>query len=104
MNNFTAEGAQTLIAVDTNDKKFTIDGDHVALYSITPQFLIEGSTGNDGWYTNAGVALVDGDTVITVYETISDSTVDGTIRNPILSNLTKIAFFAELTDRGLDMT
>lgn len=104
MNNFTTSGAQDIYAVDKSNKKFTVEGDFVSTYSLCPQFLVQNSTGNDGWYTNGGVSLDSGNTVITVVETISDSTVDGTIRDPIMSNKTRTAFYNLLTERGLDMS
>ena len=94
----------TIIGVNITNKEFTIAGDLRAYFSIMPQFFVESSTGNNGWYTNNGVVLSGGNTVITVLEIIIDETVDGTIRGPVLSNISQQKIITKLQEKGLDIS
>lgn len=68
-----------ITAVDTDNKKFTVSGDQTADFSADDLIRIKGSTGNDGTYTVVTATLVSSNTEIVVSETVSDSTIDGSI-------------------------
>lgn len=59
-------------------KTFTVAGDHTGTFVAGLKFGVTGSTGNDGTFTVVSSAFGVA-TVITVTETISDATVDGSI-------------------------
>jgi len=65
----------------TSTKKFTIASNHRASFPVGAQFRVSGSTGNDGTYTVAGVALVAGATVVEVSETVASAVADGAIKS-----------------------
>lgn len=70
--------AKAIIAVSSGaGGSFTIAGDYTSILIVGTLFNVTGSTGNDGTYTIAGLALVGSDTVVTVAETVPDSTADG---------------------------
>lgn len=62
-----------------NPGEFKITGDKKYYYYAGGRALVQGSTGNDGWYTVTGVSYSGGVTTITVSETIPDATADGRI-------------------------
>ena len=76
-------GDIAITAIDQSPDVITIDGDHVDwithLLNVTGAIRVTGSTGNDDDYTPTGVALVGGDTEITVAENLPDSTADGDV-------------------------
>lgn len=72
-------GAYSITALSTSSKTFTIAGDQRKYFDGITRLLLANSTGNDGYYTIAGMALVGGATVFTVNETITSSTADGSI-------------------------
>lgn len=91
-----------ITAVSTVNKTFTIDGDHTAIFAAGAKFSVSGSTGNDGSYYVVSSELDTGDTVITVEETIDDTTADGDItltRNPYiyLGNVVTGEFGSDIT-------
>lgn len=67
-------------AIDTTNKIFRIDGDHTANINVGSSFVVAGSSGNNGTYTVASVALNLGDTRIFTNEAIASGTPDGEIR------------------------
>ena len=66
-----------IIGVSQGSKTFTVDDDYQDYFPVGARISVEGSTGNDGRYTVAGVSLSSGDTVVEVDESIPDATVDG---------------------------
>lgn len=80
---------------------FTIAGNYAAEFAVGAQFVVSGSSGNDGSYTVAGVAYTGGNTVITISGSIGDSTVDGNIEANTLTftgNYTDIFYLNEQFD------
>jgi len=71
-----------LYDVSVDDNTFKVLNDFTADFFPSLVFFVENSTGNNGKYTVVNSALSGGDTVITVSETIEDSTVDGNIYIP----------------------
>ena len=68
-----------IIGVNQANDTFTIDDDFTDAFPDVERFVVSGSTGNDGTYIVESVALVSGDTVITVVEEITSATADGDI-------------------------
>jgi hypothetical protein len=70
---------RAITAVSTGSDTVTIAGDHTTEFAAGTDFNITGSTGNDGGYTVASVALDGGNTVITVEadQAIANATADG---------------------------
>lgn len=79
----TAFNAGVVItAVSTANKTFTIAGSHLAYFTngfYGQAIRVSGSTGNDKLYSVVKAVVSGGATVITVNETIADSTADGSI-------------------------
>ena len=71
-----------IYAVDTDVSTFTVVGDFIADFVVGLTFFVENSTGNDYDYTVVSSTLLGTNTVVTVSETIKDSTVDGNIYIP----------------------
>jgi len=71
---------ESITGVSTTNDTVTISGDYTAYLSQGEEIKIVGSTGNDGTYTVASTSLSSGDTVISVDQTIGDSTADGEVR------------------------
>jgi len=69
-----------IIGVSQIGQTFTIDGDYVALIQAAGSIDVVRSTGNNGTYTVASVALVGGDTEITVVQAVPSGTADGSIQ------------------------
>jgi hypothetical protein len=69
-----------ITAVNQGGKIFTIAGDFVTALSAATTIDVVRSTGNNGTFTIASVALVGGDTEITVVEVIPSGTADGSIQ------------------------
>lgn len=70
-------GPFSITAVNTSTETFTVTGDHSGLGS-GDKILVEGSTGNDGYWTVASTSGT-GPTDITVSEDVTDATGDGTV-------------------------
>lgn len=68
-----------ITAVDASNKKFTVATDLTAFMYTGDKIRVGNSTGNDGVYTVVSTALVSGNTVVTVSETVSSNVVSGTI-------------------------
>ena len=68
-----------IIAVDTSNEVFTVPDDRTDLFQVGESFTVAGSTGNDGTFTVLSVALVGGDTEITVNEDVTSAVADGRI-------------------------
>lgn len=70
----------------------TVDNDVGDQFPVGSNFVIVGSTANDGTYTVLSTALVGGDTEITIAadETLADSTVDGDVISTTLDILTDV--------------
>ncbi len=73
-----ANVSYAITAVDTMGQTFNIAGDHEDDFK-GGGFVVNGSTGNDGFYTLTGVSFADGETTLFVAETIADDTADGNI-------------------------
>ena len=88
-----------ITAVSTGSSTITVAGDHTPEFATDATFKIVGSTGNDGSYTVASSAF-GADTVITVNETITDSTFDGEaiMVDELNTAVTGFIDFAEVTD------
>jgi hypothetical protein len=76
----------TIDAVSTGSGTFTIsdDGDLSSTFPDGRRIQVNGSTGNDGIFTIASTNYSAPNFVITVNETISDATADGTIGDDIV--------------------
>lgn len=72
-------GEFDVIGVNQGLKKFVIDGLYASWFPVDTRIKVEGSTGNDGFYTVVSATEVAGDTEIVVDEAIPDSTVDGIV-------------------------
>jgi hypothetical protein len=72
-------GAFAITVVSIGSKTFTIAGDQRSHFDGITRLLLANSTGNDGYYTIASMALVGGATVFTVSETPTSATADGSI-------------------------
>lgn len=72
----------TILAVSTGSKTFTIAGDQSAVLTNGTPIQVKGSTGNDGYYTITATNVSGGNTVVTVSETVSSSTADGSLYGP----------------------
>jgi hypothetical protein len=72
-----------ITGVNTGAKTFTIAGDQRLWFDEAGTFTVTVSTGNNGTYTiaTAGVALVGGNTVLTVTTTPPSAVADGTIND-----------------------
>ena len=70
-------GHADIIAVNQPGKVFTLSGDHTATIQIGETVAIMRSTGNDGTYTVASVALSGSDTLVTVNEVVPSAVADG---------------------------
>ncbi len=68
-----------ITGVDTGAKTFTVVGDQRRFLNVGGSIVVSGSTGKDGAYVIAGLALSGGNTVITVTTTIGSAVVDGTL-------------------------
>src|SRR3990167_831467 len=66
-----------ITAVDAGARQFTVAGDARARYPAGQFVVVADSTGNDGRFTVAAVALVGASTVVTVVEAVPDATADG---------------------------
>lgn len=70
-----------IIAVDQANKRFTVAGDRTALFPAGNKVQVVDATNtpprNDGTYTVASVALVAGDTQVTVVEAVPSAAVSG---------------------------
>jgi len=72
----------SIVAVDTSADTVEVSGDKTSELSAPDKIEITGSTGNDGIYTVTNVAYdvnANGNTTITVSESIGDSTADGSV-------------------------
>ena len=67
--------------VDLYNNTFTIAGNHQVDYIPGTPIFVDGSTGNDGMYTVVSSFYDGSDTVITVLQSIPDSTADGDIKS-----------------------
>lgn len=67
-----------ITAVSTTNNTFTVATNRTSTYTSGTEFIITGSTGNNGSYTVVTSAF-SVSTVITVVEPVSSSTADGTI-------------------------
>lgn len=75
----TATGGQHAIkAVDTTNNWFKITDDHTALFLVDTEFVVTGSTGNDGTKKVTAVSFSGGQTQITI-ASVTNATVDGVI-------------------------
>lgn len=74
-------GKQPIIAVDTTNEIFTVNGDKTQELVVDQAIEVIGSTGNNGTYTISNLSYdgVNDETDITVNEDITNSTADGTI-------------------------
>jgi len=80
----SADFTGTIDTVDQGNKYFYLESaeqDATALFPVGRQFTVSGSTGNDGTYTVAAIAMDSGKTRITTSEAIPDATADGSIVN-----------------------
>ena len=68
-----------ITAVDTTAGTFGVDEDLTSRVESGDTIIVEGSTGNDGEYTVSSVSYTAPTTTITVNESVSDSTADGTL-------------------------
>ena len=69
----------SITAVNTGSKQFTIAGDRRRYFNVGGGFSVTGSTGNDGDYTVASLALSGGNTLIVVNETVASAVADGAV-------------------------
>ncbi len=69
----------TIAAVTHGSKLFEVVGDLTSYLEVDQSLLAEGSTSNNGTYVVASVTFADPNTEIVVDETVTDSTVDGTL-------------------------
>lgn len=69
----------TIDAVNTTNETFGIsgDGDLTSIFDDNENFLVSGSTGNDGTWTVSSTSHAAGTTTITVTGDITDATADG---------------------------
>lgn len=87
-----------ITGVDQGTQTFTVAGDYTFAFVTTNQFVVAGSTGNDGTYNIVSSTFASGATSVVVVEAIPDATVDGAIT-------TKAGFpiyTPTLNDRWLD--
>ena len=82
LKNFDLGDAYAVVAVDTGNETFTVDGKHLKDFSSGSVFEVEGSTGNDGIYTVSAVSYDEPNdqTTVTVTGDLTDSTADGTLK------------------------
>lgn len=73
-----------ITAVNAGSKVFTIAGEYASTFTVSSVLDIQGSTGNDGEYTVASAIESGGNTLITVNETVPDSTADGDLSKLLL--------------------
>jgi hypothetical protein len=66
-------------AIDTVNKKFSILGNVSSFYLVNDSIRIQGSNGNDGYYTVSNTVFDGTNTNITVVQPITNSTVQGNI-------------------------
>ncbi len=71
----------TITGVNQASKKFTVVGNQTSSFFTTylSKVYVNGSTGNDGWYSFVSAVFTGGNTEITVTEDIPSATVDGKI-------------------------
>lgn len=74
----TTNASYAVSGVSTGSTTFTVAGNQTSVFTAGSQFAVVGSTGNDGTYTVVS-STFGASTVITVAETISNATADGTI-------------------------
>jgi hypothetical protein len=74
------QAEKSITAVDQTNKQFTISGLHASAFLKDWTFKVTGSTGNDGIYTVVSASqTTTPETIITVSESIPDSTADGSV-------------------------
>jgi len=81
-----------ITAVNTGSKTFTIAGDHSLQFYAGVILRVYGSTGNDAYYTVVTGAFGGANTVITVAETVPDSTADGLLESEYRTNYDALAY------------
>lgn len=72
-----------IVSVHTGGDRFYVAGDFTASFPLNFQFIVSGSTGNDGVYNTHGLfssSYSGGQTVIFVVEDITDPTIDGNVQ------------------------
>ncbi len=74
----TITSSLSITAVSTTNDTFTVAGDQTALFTNGSEFVVSGSTGNDGCYTVSSSAF-SVSTVITCVEAVFNATADGSI-------------------------
>ena len=65
--------------LQTVTKVFVVTGDATTMLTVGTTFLVTGSTANDGLYTVTALSYSSPSTIITVAETIPNSTINGNI-------------------------
>lgn len=80
----------TIILADTGTGKFSISGNHTAEFQAGWQIAVQGSTGNNGFYTIVSAVFSLGLTEISVVETIPSSTPGGTLGSDVVINGSEI--------------
>ena len=65
--------------MDTSNNWFKITDDHTALFLVGTEFVVSGSTGNDGTYKVLTRSFANGKTQIDTVSSITNATVDGVI-------------------------
>lgn len=86
----TVSGPNTIVGVDVNAKKFTIAGNHTAVYISNQRFVVAGNGLGNGTYVVASAALVGANTAITTVGAIPPNTTAGgnAILAPTISRIT----------------
>lgn len=75
---FKITDSYPIVAVsNVSPYKFTIAGDYTSFININDSISVRNSVENNGYYTVTNVALLGGNTVITVQQPIISNTVDG---------------------------
>jgi hypothetical protein len=74
---FTGSKTYSITAVSQGSKTFTLSGDRRRWFSRGGQFVVTGSTGNNGTYTVTAIAYSGGNTVLTVTEALLSAIADG---------------------------
>jgi hypothetical protein len=77
-NDYSYSGL-TIISADTTAEQFRVDGDKTSVFTTDKEFQVRSSTDVDGTYTVSASTLDGSETIITVNENITGSTVDGTV-------------------------
>jgi len=95
-------GPNLILESNQTDNYITVDGNLIATLSVCPQLLIENCAAI-GWYTIANLELIDDKTKITLNEQLTGDTDNGTIRCPVVSNISRNNIETVLREKGLDI-